>query len=327
MKNQDIHQGEKVFWTSVITGLGLAIVKGITGYVASNKALMGDALYTASIAASSLAERLSDHSMSKRSAIQQNERFAKNKQQVKTGAPFANLMITVLLLLGGLEIAISAVRDLVSFATPDPKPYAIIPVFLSIAINEAVFRYRYRYAKKQKNARLVDDVDNHRYSLYSSILVLAGMLSTIAALELNIDQLYYIEPISAILVAAIVWRQGYRLAKQSIYGSLVQELDQQDAVDFMDTVQRVQGVITVEELKAQEVGDSVKIDLKISVNPQITVREAAEISEYAKNLLLSRFAHVSIVQVQVVPYNGGYPYKSNYELTQSRDTTGNGMLQ
>lgn len=327
MKNQDIHQGEKVFWTSVITGLGLAIVKGVTGYIANNKALMGDALYTASTAASSLVDRLSNNGTTAKSHTRQNERSGTTNSPAKTGAPFANLMITVLLLLGGLEIGISAVRDLMSLATPDPKPYAIIPVFLSIAINEAVFRYRYRYAKKQKNTRLADDVDNHRYSLYSSILVLAGMLSTIAALELNIDQLYYIEPISAILVAGIVWRQGYRIAKHSIYGSLVQELDQQDAVDFMDTVQRVQGVITVEELKAQEVGDSVKIDLKISVNPQITVREAAEISEYAKNLLLSRFAHVSTVQVQVVPYNGGYPYKSNYELTQSRDTSGNGMLQ
>ncbi|WP_046227132.1 cation diffusion facilitator family transporter [Paenibacillus dauci] len=326
VRNNDIRQQGKVFWTSILAGLILAIVKAVTAYAASNKALMGDALYTASSAVSSLAERLSKRHQGRQSRRTGEDHAASKERYNKTAAPFTNLLLTVLLLLGGLEIAISAVRDLMSEQTPDPKPYAIVVVFLAMAVNEALFRYRYRYAKKQGNTRAAEEVDMHRYSLYSSILVLAGMLGTIAALELQMDNLYYIEPVSAILVAVILWRQGYRMASQTVYGTLVQELEREDAADFMDTVQRVQGVITIEDLKAQEYRDGLRIHLKIGVNPQISVQAAAEIADYAKNLLLTRFAHVSSVEVQILPYTGGYPYKSNYEWTQSREKSGDGMI-
>ncbi|ANF98035.1 cation diffusion facilitator family transporter [Paenibacillus bovis] len=325
VRNNDIRQQEKVFWTSILAGLILAIVKAVTAYAASNKALMGDALYTASSAVSSLAERLSKKYRRSRTRTEEDRTAAKERYN-KTAAPFTNLLLTVLLLLGGLEIAISAVRDLMSEHTPDPKPYAIVVVFLAMAVNEALFRYRYRYTNKQRSAKLAEEIDTHRYSLYSSILVLAGMLGTIAALELQMDKLYYIEPVSAILVAAILWRQGYQIARQTVYGSLVQDLEREDAAAFMETVQRVRGVITIEDLKAQEYSDGIRIHLKIGVNPQISVQAAAEIADYAKNLLLTRFAHVSSVEVQVLPYTGGYPYKSNYEWTQSREQSGDGMI-
>ncbi len=324
MENKPIRQQEHGLWTSVLTGFVLAIVKGVAGYIAMNKALIGDALYTASAAASILADRV----------LRRNRKYgrgivspAEYRPAGSVGSSFAQIIITVLLLLGGLEIAISAVRDLMAHAQPEPKPFAIVLVFLAIAVNEAIFRYRYRYVSKQKSNRLDEMVDTHRYSLYSSIVVLAGMLGTIAALELNEDRLYYVQPLSALIVAAILWRQGYRLARQSIYGRLVGTMEQQDASDYMETVQRVRGVIAVEQLQAQEHDNGVHIEIVLAVNPNITVLAAAEISEYARNLLLSRFAHVSRVQVHTVPYTGSYPYKSNHDAaTYSDRSSGDGML-
>ncbi|WP_322924173.1 cation diffusion facilitator family transporter [Paenibacillus campi] len=324
MENKPIRQQEHGLWTSVLTGFVLAIVKGIAGYIAMNKALIGDALYTASAAASVLADRLLRRN---RVADSGNRLLSEPRITTSVGASFAQMIITVLLLLGGLEIAIAAVRDLMADAQPDPKPFAIVLVFLAMAVNEAVFRYRYRYLSKRKSSKLDDIIDTHRYSLYSSIVVLAGMLGTIAALELNQDRLYYVQPISALIVAAILWRQGYRLARQSIYGRLVRTMEQQDASDYMDTVQRVRGVIAVEQLQAQEHEQGVQIELVLAVNPHITVLAAAEIAEYARNLLLHRFAHVSRVHVHTVPYTGGYPYKSNDDWTSPSDrSSGDGML-
>ncbi|WPP42526.1 cation transporter [Paenibacillus hunanensis] len=324
MDNKPIRQQEHGLWTSVLTGFVLAIVKGVAGYIAMNKALIGDALYTASSAASTLAERLLRRSWKsrRRAALRSEHRPAEG-----VGASFAQMIITVVLLLGGLEIAIAAVRDLMAHVEPEPKPFAIVLVFLAMAVNEAVFRYRYRYMSKQKSNTLEEMIDTHRYSLYSSIIVLAGMLGTIAALELNEDRLYYVQPVSALLVAIILWRQGYRLARQAIYGRLVQTMEQQDASDYMETVQRVRGVIAVERLQAQEHDRGVHIELVLAVNPNITVLAAAEIAEYARNLLLHRFDHVSRVQVYTIPYTGGYPYKSNHDwATHSDRSSGDGML-
>ncbi|MNI78076.1 hypothetical protein D3C73_1344240 [compost metagenome] len=54
------------------------------------------------------------------------------------------------------------------------------------------------------------------------------------------------------------------------------------------------------------------VDAKISVNPRLTVQEANIIANRAKVLLMSRFSHVSDVSILILPYDPGYPYKSNH---------------
>ncbi|MNV98847.1 hypothetical protein D3C71_1941460 [compost metagenome] len=49
--------------------------------------------------------------------------------------------------------------------------------------------------------------------------------------------------------------------------------------------------------------------------------EAYEIADCAKKLLLHRFVHVGEVHMDVVPYEAGYPYKTNFEVTDSEMPT------
>lgn len=97
----------------------------------------------------------------------------------------------------------------------------------------------------------------------------------------------------------------------------IQELPSEEAASFIETVQRVHGVIRVEQLRALEEGSYVNLHVKISVNPRISVMEAQDISECARKLLQHRFVHVGEVHMDVVPYDPGYPYKSNHELADN----------
>ncbi|MNP44706.1 hypothetical protein D3C76_1385800 [compost metagenome] len=45
--------------------------------------------------------------------------------------------------------------------------------------------------------------------------------------------------------------------------------------------------------------------------------EANDIANRAKTLLLHRFSHVTDVRIQVAPYEAGYPYKTNNELSDN----------
>lgn len=126
--------------------------------------------------------------------------------------------------------------------------------------------------------------------------------------------LSYMDPIAALLTGVLILRKGYSLIASSINTKNAQELPSEEAANFIETVQRVHGVIRVEHLKALEQGNYVNLQVKISVNPRITVMEAQDISECARKLLQRRFVHVGEVHMDVVPYDPGYPYKSNYEL-------------
>jgi divalent metal cation (Fe/Co/Zn/Cd) transporter len=149
------------------------------------------------------------------------------------------------------------------------------------------------------------------------LTVCIGVFLSLAGDGLQVKALMYMDPVAALIVAALVLRKGYLMIVTSVYGSLVEETQQEDSLNFIETVQRVHGIITVDDLKAREQGHYVTVDLKISVNPRITVLEANEIAERAKKLLMNRFVHISDVNIQVVPYDPGYPYKSNHQLTDN----------
>lgn len=65
-------------------------------------------------------------------------------------------------------------------------------------------------------------------------------------------------------------------------------------------------------------GHYVIVDVKISVNPRITVLEGHDIAKAVKKILMKRFSHVSDVFTHVNPYDPGYPYK-NYMRDQMED--------
>ena len=94
--------------------------------------------------------------------------------------------------------------------------------------------------------------------------------------------------------------------------------NEEDTEELMQIVQRVEGVITVQSLRAKEHGHYVIADIVISVNPRITVLEGQEIAKRVKLLLMHRFLHLSDVSVYVEPYDPGYPYRSNHDPNQEQ---------
>ncbi|MDF2835945.1 MAG: hypothetical protein K0Q63_1585 [Paenibacillus sp.] len=96
---------------------------------------------------------------------------------------------------------------------------------------------------------------------------------------------------------------------------------EESADELMAVVQRVEGVVTVQSIRAREQGHYVVAEIVISVNPRITVLEGQDIAKRVKLLLMHRFLHLSEVMIYVEPYDPGYPYKSNHDPNQEQMPT------
>ncbi|BCG60471.1 cation diffusion facilitator family transporter [Paenibacillus sp. URB8-2] len=310
-------QNERVAWTGIAGDFTLALAKGVAGYYSGSKALIADALYSGADAAAKLAEILPWRSGGEGNrARKPDSRDGKNKNE-----PLLSVVFAVLILMGGLQIAFSAIRDLTSGDLNPSGELALLTICLSLLVKEAIFQYQYRTAQKIGNGSHAAYADNHRFSLYTSLTVLIGVATSMLGGYLNWHPLLYLDPIAALLAACLILRKGYLLILSTIYGKNSQELPHEDAANFIDTVQKVHGVIRVEHLKALEEGRYVNLQVTISVNPRISVMEAREIADCAKKLLQHRFVHVGHVHMDIVPYEPGYPYKTNYELTDSEMPT------
>lgn len=305
---------EVVSWTGIMGHILLAIFKGLAGYFAGSKALMTDGLYSASNAAASLSERISWQPFRQKKHLSHIDRTGETK-------PIVGILISVVLLTLGLQLITSAVKGFSAYESDVNVEYAFIALIISLAINEAIFQFQYRQSIKQGDGKHKSYVENHRFSLYSSLTVLVGMSLVMLGDFMNWPALLYMDHIAMLLIAGLIIRKGYLLIVRSVSSRLNQEVQKEETATFIETVQRVRGVITVDELKAHEHGHYVSIDVQISVNPRITMLEAHDISECAKNLLMHRFLHVSEVRIKAVPYDPGYPYKSNYEIADDDMTT------
>lgn len=312
MNNERLNHTESVFWTGIVTDFVLALSKGAVGYLSGSKALIGDALHSAANAVTLLVDRLPSMGMTGNKTSIRDKRGASG-----TTEPIVSILFAVLFIMGGIQIAVSAIQNMASGNVVAPTKSALVAVFISLAINEAVFQYQIWHIKRNNDPRFEALSADHRFALYCSLTVLVGVSLSMGGPYWDWPPLLYMDPIAALIVSALVIRKGYVLIIQSVYGTVAEEKQQHEhEAEFMDTIQRVHGVITVEELKAQEYGHfrQVNLEVKVTVNPRTSILEAQEIADRIRKLLIHRFNQVADAKVTVVPYEPGYPYKSNYDL-------------
>lgn len=302
---------EPAAWTGIVGDIVLGVLLGTVGLLYGSLALLAGALYSAYDAAAGVAARLPGPGNIR---LRRESSASTGKESPE---PLPAIFFSVFLLMGSVQLGIAAITDIAEADTAPPETFVLAAVLLSMAIRETLFQVKLRLTRRKADVDLQSLVEKHRQSLFSSVIVLAGIFGAMGGQAWDMPAMAYLEPSAAILVALHVLIQVYRLVKRSVYGSPASQLREEDAASLIETVQRVHGVITVDDLKAQENGHYVTVTAKISVNPKITVMEANDIANRAKMLLLNRFSHITDVRIQVAPYEAGYPYKSNTEESDS----------
>lgn len=309
MSQQRFAKAEFAAWMGIVGNLCLAVVKGVTGFFANSKALIADAAHSASDIVGSVAVLIGFRA-AKRPPDEEHP-YGHGKAESITA-----IIVSIILILVGVQIAISAVQSLNGGIREAPKDIALYVIVLSIAVKEIMFQYKIRLGKKLRSPSLIANAWEHRSDVYSSVAAFVGVGGAILGRSLGIPQLYYLDPIAGLVVALLILRMGYKLVKEAINNTMDRVLQGEESEELLDSVQCVPGVITVDELRAREHGHYVVVDVKISVNPRITVMEGHEIGKVVKHTLMKRYIHVADVFIHVNPYDPGYPYKNNADSDQ-----------
>lgn len=309
MTDQRFQKAEFAAWLGIVGNLALAGFKGIIGYLAGSAALLADAVHSASDVAGSFAV-LAGLKASKKPPDADHP-YGHGKAE-----PIAAIILSVLLIVVGFEIGLSAFKSIQRGVNHPPHGMALAAIAISIAVKEAMFQYKFRLGKKLSSQALIANAWEHRSDVYTSAAALVGVGGAIMGGWLDRPELYYLDPVTGLLVSVLVLRMGYKMIVDSIHNTMDHVLHEEDAAELIRAVQRIKGVITVDDLRAREHGHYVVVDVKISVNPRITVYEGHEIAKLVKQHLMRCFSHVSDVMIHVNPYDPGYPYKNNVDSVQ-----------
>lgn len=280
--------------TGIVGNIFLAIIKWVIGTYANSRALIADSVNSASDVAGSLAVYYGIK-VAKQPPDKEHP-YGHGKAEL-----IAAIIVSVLLMVVGIEIGRGSIESFFQPLQP-PKMLAIIAVLISIVLKEALFRYNFKLGKSLKSDALIVNAYEHRSDVYSSIAVLIGITASIVGGKLDIDWLIYADPIAGLFVSVLIIKTAWRLGKESIHNTMDHVLNDEETEPFRVLVEATPGVKMINELYARSHGHYVIIDLKIAVDPHITVEEGHLIGKKVKKGLLE-VTNVQDVMVHINPYN------------------------
>jgi cation diffusion facilitator family transporter len=311
LTEERLKKAKSAAWVAIAVHTALALLKAFVGIKANSRVLLAGALHSASAVMASFA--LLSGLRAAKLPTDHDDLHPYKSGKARSIFP---IVVSVLLLIMGAEMAISTMKALWNGVYAAPKSYALLIICVSIILKEIIARYVLSEAKKSGSDAHIANASLRRSDVSSSIAALVGVLGALLGTYMHIPLFYYFDPAAALFISLLVLKMGYNVIVEAIDYSHYDEAEQEDTAGLISTVQRVKGVITVDALRVREHGHYVIVDIKISVNPKISVLEGYDIARAAKQQLMKRFIHVSDVLVHVNPYDPGYPYKHNIDPEQ-----------
>jgi len=211
-------------------------------------------------------------------------------------------LFETLLLLGTCGwIVYEAVERLTSKEAPivDASVWAFGVVLLSILIDITRSRALMRVARKYDSQALEADALHFSTDIWSSGVVLVGLIAVKFAEPLGLPWLYSADAMAALGVAAIVFVVSLRLARRSVDDLL--DAVAPEMVDTVRTAASVQGVLGVGQARVRRSGPDCYADVTVLVAPNLEVSAAHEIADAVERAVSDAVPRVKTM-VHVEPW-------------------------
>lgn len=280
----------------IVVNIILAIVKGIAGVIANSRALIADALHSASDIVSSIAVLIGIRAAQKPPDSEHPYGHGKAEN-------IAALIVAIILIIVGFEIMLDSIRAIWENNLDKTGILSLYVIIFSIIAKELLYQYKYRLGIKINSPALVADAWHHRSDAFSSVIALIGIGLAIIGNEMNLSYFQLFDPIAGALIAIIIMWMGFKVAKDAVSVTLETVLSKEETEPYVHTTFGIDGVKRIDGLYARTHGSYVIIDIKISVNPTITVDEGHDIAVKVREKLLDIHDDVQDVHVHVNPYH------------------------
>jgi len=268
---------------------GLAALKIATGLAAGSTSLLADGFESAGDVISSgmvllgltLAARPAD----------ENHPYGHGRAEILTG-----LLLGIILLLGGVAIAVHAVSGVGDVKGP-PKTFAIWPILLSIGVKLWLMRVKLVEGRRLSSASLKADAYNDAIDMLSGFAALVAIGLTL----IYPDRFPLADHYGGFVIGLIMMFTAVRVTRETS----MQLMDTMPAEKLLhevrDVAMQVPGVTGVEKCYARKTGLQYHVDLHLEVNPEVTVRVGHDIASRARDENRDKLDWVADVLVHVEP--------------------------
>lgn len=288
LKDQErLELGNKIMRITIILNVLLTIAKVGIGHIGGSTAIIADGLHSASDIVTSIGVIFGMF-------IAAKPRDEKHQYGHEKAESIAGFVLAVILILTGANIGYESSKMIYMKRYTEPHIYTAVVAFVSILVKEYQYRITMSAAKKINSNAMMSDAWHHRSDAFSSIAALIGIMGARMGYG-------FLDPLAGIIVSIIVIKVGIQLLILAMDELMDGAIDKEKMNNIREELKMIEGVRAITELRGRKHGSKAYVDIKICVDPHISVHKGHDIGENAENLVLSRMKNVKEVIVHIDP--------------------------
>lgn len=289
-------------WVSTSLSLVLCVAKGWLGLVSGSVSLLADATNNLTDMGSSLVIALGFQWSRKPS--DEEHPFGHGRIEA-----VATLVLSIALLLVGVEVARSGVVRLLAPQPIDAPGWLLLAVGVTITVKVWMAVFARYLARISRSHVLEADAWNHVFDVASTLLVVVAL----AGSRLGWKAL---DGWTAIGVAVFIFVTGVKYAREAIDILLGKKPEPEEVNAIHRIVDAVEGVLGVHEIMVHQYGDVKMVSFHIEVPATLTVTEAHHIAEAAEHAVEKQMEWRAVAHVD--PVDRSHPFFDELHQALSR---------
>jgi cation diffusion facilitator family transporter len=304
---QDERMAKVVINIGAVSNVSLAVFKAIGGALTGSAALVADALH-------SLADLLSDlityltHYYARKGA---DSNFPHGYGRVE---PLGALVVAGTLVAAGGSLGYQSLGILYNLARgeelhilfehaakateflSDPKlaAIAVVGTVGSVVVKEGLYRWTMDIARRLRSSVLAANAWHHRSDALSSVVAAAGVSGALMGYPA-------LDPIAAVVVAAMIVQQGAKISWTSIEELLDKRTDTEVIGAVEQIIEQIPDITQFRRLRARKMGYYTIVDVEIGLRPHLTISGAHHVADDLRSRVLSARPDVQDVLVHTFP--------------------------
>ena len=282
----------RVSRNSIYGNLLISIAKFLAGVIGHSSAMISDAIHSASDVFSTIVVMIGVKIGGKES--DKNHQYGHERLE-----SVASLILALTLAVTGCGIGYGGLKTILagsegaSIQVPTALPLAA--AILSIVAKEGMYWYTMRAAVQINSGALKADAWHHRSDALSSVGSLVGIGGAMLGYPI-------LDPIASVIICVFILKAAFDIFRDAI-GKMTDEACDDRMVEAVKAlVLRQQGVLALDDIKTRMFGNKAYVDIEISVDGNLLLKEAHNIAEKVHDEVEHNFPEVKHCMVHVNPY-------------------------
>jgi cation diffusion facilitator family transporter len=272
------------FWINA----ALMVMKLLAGHYGNSEAVFADGLESAcdfvAILATLVALKIG------RKPFDDQHPFGHGKAE-----SIAAILVSLVIFFTGGGILYKAARTIILREYVEPQLIAILAALATILIKETLCRYTQVVAQKLQSPAVEAIAKDHRKDALTSIATLIGVSSAYFGAAL-------MDPLAAGLSAILIYHIGWETFRNAAHDLMDGQPPKELITGVTAIADGVAGVEHVHEIRGRRSGQYLIVDLKIDMNPNLTVKQSHDITIEVKRLIFEQLPNVGDVMIHINPH-------------------------